>query len=638
MKHQRVEPSNPPRNFQRAARRTTRRWTHPRSRRGALQIRSRSLAPDTDPEQQVAGLFPTILVVAGTRQDAQTLRRTLARRFGADYRVAATYSVEVAMEALATMRGLGEEVALILAEFRLGEMTGLEFLEVAHASEPGARRGVLTTVGADGESRSIHRAMALGQLDLSFARPWDLPEESLYPQISDALATWWRDHRKGYERVKIIGHQWGHRSYQLRDLGTRNAVLYGFYPVDSKEGQRLIEQHGIDVSRLPVLILEDCRVLVDPTIAEIAEALGVSTQTPAEPVDVTIVGAGPAEPAAAVYAASEGLSTVVIEPVALGGQAGTSSMIRNYLGFPGGISGRDLAQRAHQQALHFGAHFVHTLAATELRTEGSMRVVTLADGSEIRSRAVVLATGVDYRRLGIPALERLVGAGVFYGAATAERRALAGEEVFVVVAGNSADQAALHLATHAAKVVMLVRGDSLAESMSDYLLAQIDATPNIDVWLGTSLVDGLGTHRLKALVLNDRLSGVTTTEPARALFVLIGAEPRTAWLEGVICRDENGFLLSCRDLAPAYEPLMSEWVLRRPPYPGETSMPGVFAIGDVRHDSVKRVASAAGEGSIAIRFVHQYLAETETKDGVEQHPVRGATIESQSPELCSTSA
>ena len=286
MEHQRVEPSNPPRNFQRAARRTTRRWTHPRSRRGALQIRSRSLAPDTDPEQQVAGLFPTILVVAGTRQGARTLRRTLARRFGADYRVAATYSVEEAMEALATMRGLGEEVALILAEFRLGEMTGLEFLEVAHASEPGARRGVLTTVGADGESRSIHRAMALGQLDLSIARPWDLPEESLYPQISDALATWWRDHRKGYERVKIIGHQWGHRSHQLRDLGTRNDVPYGFYPVDSKEGQRLIEQHGIDVSRLPVLILEDCRVLVDPTIAEIAEALGVSTQTPAEPVDV----------------------------------------------------------------------------------------------------------------------------------------------------------------------------------------------------------------------------------------------------------------------------------------------------------------------------------------------------------------
>jgi thioredoxin reductase (NADPH) len=267
-----------------------------------------------------------------------------------------------------------------------------------------------------------------------------------------------------------------------------------------------------------------------------------------------------------------------------------------------------------------------------------MRVVTLANGSEIRSRAVVLATGVDYRRLGIAELERLVGAGVFYGAATAEARALAGEDAFVVGAGNSAGQAALHLARYAAKVVMLVRGDSLAESMSDYLIHQIHVNSKIQVRLDTELVGGVGTHRLEALVLNDRLSSVTTTEPASALFVLIGAEPRTAWLEGVICRDEDGFLLSCRDLAPAYEPLMSEWVLRRPPYPGETSMPGVVAIGDVRHGSVKRVASAAGEGSIAIRFVHQYLAETEMKDGVEQHPVRGATIESQSPEVCSISA
>lgn len=290
----------------------------------------------------------------------------------------ATSTSECALAALTSMRDQREDVSIILVDFRLGEMTGLELLEQAHVQHPDARRGVLTTVGDGGASEAIHRAKALGQLDFSVARPWDSPEEFRYPQISDAVAAWWRDNWQGFERVKIIGHQWSHRSYQLRDLGTRNAVPYGFYSMDSDEGRRLIKQYGIDVSRLPLLILADRRVLMDPTNPEIAEALGVSTTAPMGTMDVSIVGAGPAGMAAAVYAASEGLRTVVIEPESLGGQAGASSMIRNYLGFPGGISGRDLTQRAHQRALHFGARFVRTLSATALRSEGAMRVVTLS--------------------------------------------------------------------------------------------------------------------------------------------------------------------------------------------------------------------------------------------------------------------
>jgi thioredoxin reductase (NADPH) len=452
--------------------------------------------------------------------------------------------------------------------------------------------------------------MTLGQIDRVLEQPWGSPEELLYPQVSEALAAWWRANRPRFERVRLIGEQWDPRSHQLRDLGTRNLVPFGFYPADTEAGRQLLDDLGLASARLPVVAFADGRVLVDPSNTEIAAALGAPTQPPPGTADVTIVGAGPAGLAAAVYAASEGLRTVVVEPEALGGQAGSSSMIRNYLGFPHGVSGEELTFRAYEQALSFGAHFVHTRAAISLRPEGPHRVVTLSDGSEVVSRSVVLATGVAYRRLGIPNLERLVGAGVFYGAATAEARALRGEEVFVVGAGNSAGQAALHLAEYASKVTVLVRGGSLAATMSAYLVDQLDVTPNIKVRLATRITDGAGDHRLEALVLNEATTGRTERVAAVALFVLIGGVPRTDWLDGTLARDEGGYILACRDLAPPYEPLSELWTRRdRPPFALETSLPGVFAIGDVRHNSVKRVASAVGAGAMAISSAHAYLAE-----------------------------
>jgi thioredoxin reductase (NADPH) len=371
-------------------------------------------------------------------------------------------------------------------------------------------------------------------------------------------------------------------------------------------GHALLREHALDGTRLPVVIV-DGQALVDPSIGEIADTLGAITRVPNDVCDVAIIGAGPAGLAAAVYAASEGLRTVVIEPIALGGQAGTSSMIRNYLGFPRGISGEEITSRAHEQALHFGAEVVHTHAAVGLRAEGRLRVVTLSNGSELRSRTVVLATGVSYRRMDASNLERLIGAGVFYGAATTEARALAGEDVYVVGAGNSAGQAALHLAGHARRVTMAVRGESLSRTMSAYLIHQIEETPNIDVRLQTRVVDGMGDYRLEGLVLEDA-NGRRSEVDSRALFVLIGARPRTDWLDGVLHRDANGYILTCRDLEQAYESMAADWPLRRPPFALETSMPGVFGVGDVRHRSVKRVASAAGEGAISIFSIHEYLA------------------------------
>ena len=356
-----------------------------------------------------------------------------------------------------------------------------------------------------------------------------------------------------------------------------------------------------------MILLFGGQVLADPSNTELAAALGVKTRPGAAQYDVAVIGAGPAGLAATVYGASEGLATVLLEPEAIGGQAGTSSRIRNYLGFPTGVSGGELALRAFTQAWNFGAEYVYGNAATGLRTDGAERVITLADGTEVRSRAVIIATGVSYRRLGIPALDALIGAGVFYGAATTEAPAMKGEDVFVVGGANSAGQAAVHLARYAAQVTLLVRGPSLTESMSEYLIKEITGTPNIAVRPNTVVTGGGGTGRLENLILQDRLSGTTETVPAVAVFVLIGAEPRTQWLPDAVVRDRWGFLVTGTDLlADGHPP--AGWSLSRSPMFLETSLPGVFAVGDVRRGSVKRVASAVGEGSIAIRLVHDYLS------------------------------
>jgi thioredoxin reductase (NADPH) len=439
------------------------------------------------------------------------------------------------------------------------------------------------------------------------ARPLTTLDERFHRVVTEQLDEWARSNLPGSEPVRVVGEAWAARSHELRELLGRNGIPFGFYPADGREGQHLLEEARAGAAALPAVVLFDGRVLADPSNAEVAEALGVQTKPGGGLCDVTVIGAGPAGLAAAVYAASEGLSTVVLEPEAIGGQAGTSSLIRNYLGFPTGVSGADLAVRAYTQAWNFGAEYVYGNPATELRPEGSELVVTVADGSEIRSRAVVVATGMAYRRLGIPALDALTGAGVFYGAAATEARAMKDSEVYVVGGANSAGQAAVHLARYAAQVTVLIRGRSLADSMSEYLIREIESAPNIAVRRRVTVTGGAGQSRLESLTVTDLESGAAETVDAVALFVLIGAEPRTQSLPDAVRRDLSGFVLTGTDLLDGGRP-DEAWPLRRLPMFLECSLPGVFAVGDVRHGSVKRVASAVGEGSIAIRLVHDHLS------------------------------
>lgn len=565
------------------------------------------MSPMTEARGDARDDPPVLLVVDGAPEDLTLLGRTLERRFGADYRVSTAAKPADGLELLARLAREGAPVALVAADLRLPGMDGVEFLRRAHALHPGAGRALLVAMGhAAGMGLAtdpVMRASALGQIDFSILKGWVSPEEWLYPRIQEALSAWTNAHRPRHEHVRLVGEQWSPRSHELRDLLTRNTVPFGFYAADSDEGRRLLAEHGVEAGRLPVAVLFDGTVVADPDVRALAEAFGVRTHPGADRYDVAIVGAGPAGLAAAVYGASEGLRTVVIEPQALGGQAGTSSRIRNYLGFPRGVSGTELTARAYEQARLFGAEFVFSPWATALAARGDDRVVTLSDGGEAIARAVVIATGVSYRRLGIPSLDRLLGMGVFYGAAAAEARAMAGEHVVVVGAGNSAGQAAVHLARFAARVTVLVRGESLAASMSDYLIRELETTPRIEIRLRTRVVDGSGEYRLETVVVEDARTGRREDLRAAAVFVLIGAEPRTDWLRGTLQRDGAGYVTTGGELS------RDGWPLERPPMLLEASVPGVFAVGDVRHGSVKRVAAAAGEGSVAIGSVHQYLAE-----------------------------
>jgi thioredoxin reductase (NADPH) len=559
---------------------------------------SHSDAPrDVETEQ------PVLLVVD---DDAATLRpvaQALAHRFGADYRVLTAATPGAGLDALERLAGEGVEVVLVAADLWMPEMDGVEFLGRAHALHPDAGRALLVGMGDASATEPVQRAAALGQFDFTILQGWVSPEEWLYPQVQEALSKWTRAHRPKHEMVMLVGEQWSPRCHEMRDLLSRNSVPFGFYAADADDGRRLLTEHGVQDGRLPVAILWNGRVLANPTNVDLAQSLGVSTRPDPGIYDVAIVGAGPGGLAAAVYGASEGLRTVVVEPEAHGGQAGTSSMIRNYLGFPRGVSGGELASRAYEQALFFGVQFVFMHRATGLAVRGNERVVALADGSEVRCRAVVIATGVSYRRLGIPTLDGLLGMGVFYGAAGTEAVALTGQDVCVVGGANSAGQAALYLAKFAARVTILVRGDSLAAGMSDYLIKEIEVTPNIEVRVRHRVVDGRGQYRLETVVLEDTRTGRREELPVAAIFVLIGAEPRTDWLRDTLQRDSAGFVLTGRDVS------LDGWTLDRPPMLLETSVPGVFAVGDVRHGSVKRVNAAVGDGSVAVGSVHAYLAE-----------------------------
>jgi len=549
-------------------------------------------------------LEPVLLLVHDPRT-RDCVEAELRKRYGADYQVITTGSVQETLGVLGQLHDDQRQVSLVLADQQLPEATGTQLLARVRQLHPAARRVLLITWSDQTSTEPILRATVLGDIDAYVVKPGTPPDEQFHRFVTEQLDEWGRSNLPGLETVRVVGEEWAARSHELRELLGRNGIPFGFYAADSPEGQRLLQETGAARKALPTVALFDGRILADPSNAEVGEALGVQTK-PGGSYDVTVIGAGPAGLAAAVYGASEGLSTLVLEPEAIGGQAGTSSLIRNYLGFPTGVSGGDLAVRAYTQAWNFGAEYVYGNPATGLRPEGSELVVTVADGSEVRSRAVVIATGMAYRRLGIPALDALTGAGVFYGAAASEARAMKDSEVFVVGGANSAGQAAVHLARYAAHVTVLVRGRSLADSMSEYLIREIESAPNIAVRYGIAVTGGAGQSRLEALTLTDLDSGAAETVNAVALFVLIGAEPRTQWLPEAVRRDRSGFVVTGTDLLQGGQP-DEQWPLLRLPMFLESSLPGVFAVGDVRHGSVKRVAAAVGEGSIAISLVHDHL-------------------------------
>ena len=544
---------------------------------------------------------PVIVVVNDEDDSLAALADELESRYGAHYRVVACAAPGRARARLAGLRAEGASVALVLAGQWMTGQTGAEFLAQVRDLYPTARRGLLVSRGDRSAIASVPDATALGQIDFPLPKPAWAPDEEFHRAVTESLEEWWRPLGGRFEVVTVIGQDPSSRVHEIRDLLTRNNVPFGFLASDSEEGRAALERLGVAGATRPVVALYTGAVLVNPANAEVAEALGGPVRPAGLTYDVVIVGAGPAGLAAAVYGSSEGLRTVLLEGEAFGGQAGTSSRIRNYLGFPRGISGVELAARASEQAMLFGTDFVYGNPATSLAGDGELRIIGLEDGSRVRCRAVVIATGVSYRRLSVPGLDPLTGAGVFYGAGTAEAQAVAGKPAFVVGGGNSAGQAALHLSRYARRVTIVVRSHSLAASMSDYLIREIKNAPNIDVRFRTELAGGGGAGRLEHLELRDKDSGETTTEPAGGLFLLIGAEPFTGWLRGQVGRDRWGFILTGPDTGP-------RWPLRRAPFLLETSMPGVFAAGDVRRGTVKRVASAVGEGAIAIRLIHEYLA------------------------------
>jgi thioredoxin reductase (NADPH) len=555
---------------------------------------------------------PVLLAVDDDPNTLGRIEHELRQRYGSYYHVACEGSPEAGMRTLHDLRAADKEVAVVLADQWMPGMTGVEFLTHTRPLYPGAKRALLFERGNRTTREPILQAMALGQIDYYVPKPERPPDEEFHRSIAQFLDEWARDYRPASVAVRLVGEPWSARSHELRDVLSRSGIPHAFSSADSKEGRELLARVDKTLARLPVVIVFDRLVLVDPNNAEIVDAFelispfGLNTLADVHDFDLVIIGAGPAGLAAAVYGSSEGLRTVVVERETFGGQAGTSSLIRNYLGFSRGVSGSELAWQAYQQAWLFGASFRlarHTIA---LHHGPEQLVVSLSDGTEVAGRAAIVATGASYRRLGVPSLEALQGAGVFYGAAVAQAQGMKGQEVCVVGGGNSAGQAARHLSKHARRVTLLVLGESLAAHMSQYLIEEIEATENIQVRLNTQVVDGGGRGRLEHLVLKDRTSGLTETFPAAALFVLIGARPHTGWLPEEVMRDERGYIITGTDLLRDGSP-PEGWPLERAPMLLETSVPGVFAAGDVRCRSVKRVASAVGEGAMAIQMVHEYL-------------------------------
>ncbi|MDJ0592872.1 MAG: FAD-dependent oxidoreductase [Pleurocapsa sp. MO_226.B13] len=550
---------------------------------------------------------PALFSIDDDPEVLRAIKRDLQQVYGRNYRVLSVDSGEKALSVLQTLKLRNQPVALLLVDQRMPHMTGVEFLQKAMELFPEAKRVLLT---AYADTDAAIRAINIVKTDYYLLKPWNPPEEHLYPILNDLLDDWLSKFHPPFAGIRVIGNRWSPKSHQIKEFLGRNQIPYQWLDIDTNEEASYlfarVSSNSHSTRQLPLVLFPDGEQLTEPSNAQIAEKIGLKTRAELPFYDTIVVGAGPAGLAAAVYGASEGLSTLIIERHAPGGQAGSSSRIENYLGFPVGLSGGDLTRRAVTQAKRFGVEFLSPQEVTRVRVEEPYRIVTLADGSELSCHALIIAIGVSYRQLDVPGIKQLCGAGVYYGAAKTEALSCKGEEVFIVGGANSAGQAAMFFSQHAGHVTMLVRGDSLAKSMSKYLIDQIEETENITVQLSSSVIEVKGESNLEAITIAHGDTGVVETVPANSLFILIGAIPHTDWLEGFVECDERGYILTGSSLKRNKQSLRG-WRLERDPFLLETSVPGVFAVGDVRHNSVKRVASAVGEGSIAIQFVHQYL-------------------------------
>src|SRR6516164_40255 len=551
---------------------------------------------------------PVLMTVDDDAEVLRAVERDLRKRYAERYRVLRADSGASALQALHGLKKRNEAVGLLLADQRMPEMNGVEFISKAIELYPEARRVLLTAYAdTDAAIQAINQA----RIHHYLLKPWDPPEQQLYPVLDDLLEDWQATFRPPFDGVRVLGHRWSPRSYMVRDFLARQQVPYHWLDVEtaanSAETRSAIGIAGGEAAKLPALLFADGTFLSDPSTAEIAERLGLRTRAETSFYDLLIVGGGPAGLAAAVYGASEGLRTVMIEREAPGGQAGMSSRIENYLGFPSGLSGADLARRAVVQAQRFGVEILAPQEVTGLRANGSYRILTLADGSEISCNALMISTGVQWRRLEAPGIDRLQGVGVYYGGGATEALSCKGEIVYVVGGANSAGQAAMYFAKYAERVYILVRGDSLSSTMSKYLIDQIQQTSNIELWTHASVAEVHGESHLEEVSVLCSDTSKIERVPAGSMFIFIGAEPQTEWLGDLVERDERGFILTGRDLMRNGKHPKG-WNLDRDPFHLETNIPGVFAVGDVRHSSVKRVASGVGEGSVAVQFIHQYLS------------------------------
>ncbi|MEU4340189.1 FAD-dependent oxidoreductase [Nocardia sp. NPDC023852] len=547
---------------------------------------------------------PAILSVDDDPGVSRAVVRDLRRRYGADYRILRAESGAQALDALREMKLRGQPVAVLIADYRMPGMDGIEFLEQAIDLHPYARRVLLT---AYADTNAAIDAINVVDLDHYLLKPWDPPEEKLYPVLDGLLDAWRSSEHRPVTETKVVGNRWSPRSSQVREFLARNQLPYRWYLADEPEGARLLEAAGADPERCPVVITAAGETLVQPTDGELAENVGLTVNPAGEFYDLIVVGGGPAGLGAAVYGASEGLRTVLVERTATGGQAGQSSRIENYLGFPDGLSGAQLADRARRQAAKFGAEVITTREVVGLEVNGSARTVRFADGGRLCAHTVIIATGVDYRRHPAPGVDDFTGRGVYYGSAMTEASECAGHEVYIVGGANSAGQAAVFLSRKARTVHLVVRADSLEQSMSHYLVQQIAQIPNIAVHTDTEVTAADGDDHLQLIVLRNKKTGAEEKAEAERLFLFIGAAPQTDWLEGVVTRDDAGYVLAGPDLlVDGGRP--AGWELPRPPHHLETSVPGVFVAGDVHAESAKRVASAVGEGAMAVMLVHRYLA------------------------------